>query len=324
MKVNRFFWIGLLVWGFVSAESVGDLAAAPKYPTKPVQVIIAFQPGDTDVNLRPYIEKMPDYLGQPMTLTYKPGAGGALGASFVVSSKPDGYTLLGSTQSAMVILPITQKTISYTLDSFAPICCLVETYSVMVVQSNARWKNLPELAAEAKKNPGQISFTSPGSLAIQHLLVEAFAEEAGIKLNHVPAQGSGPAITALLGGHVDMAVGSLSTAMPHIQAGAIRPIGIFAEKRIRALPTYPTVIEQGYAVRTPLIYGFVGPKDVPNDIVNTLSSAAKKVLDSDRSYVSERLDKLGAEILFLGPDQYGANLKTQSVYFQKVVKGMNK
>ena len=324
MKVKRFFWIGLLLWAFVSAVTVGDLAAAPKYPTKPVQVIIAFQPGDTDVNLRPYIEKMPNYLGQPMTLTYKPGAGGALGASFVVSSKPDGYTLLGSTQSAMVILPITQKTVTYTLDSFTPICCLVETYSVMVVQANARWKTLPELVAEAKKNPGQISFTSPGTLAIQHLLVEAFAAEAGIKLNHVPAQGSGPAITALLGGHVDMAVGSLSTAMPHVQAGAIRPIGIFAEKRIKALPSYATVIEQGYPVTTSLVYGFVGPKDLPKEIVNALSSAAKKVLDNDRSYVSARLDKLGAEIFFQDSEQYGANLKKQSAYFQKVFKGMNK
>jgi tripartite-type tricarboxylate transporter receptor subunit TctC len=121
-----------------------------------------------------------------------------------------------------------------------------------------------------------------------------------------------------------MAVGSLTTAMPHIQAGAIRPIGIFAEKRIRALPSYPTVIEQGYPVTTSLVYGFVGPKEMPKEIVNALHSAAKKVLDNDRSFISERLDKLGAEIFFQAPEQYGANLKAQSTYFQKVVKGMGK
>ena len=325
-KTMKKIWLvlmGVMAFGLTLLGAEKDFAAE-KYPTKPINVIIAFQPGDTDINLRPFIEKMPEYLGQPMTFMYKPGAGGALGAGIVVSSKPDGYNILGSTQSAMVILPLTQKNVTYTLESFAPICCLCESYSMLLVKSNARWKKLPELVAEAQKEPGKISFTSPGTLAIQHLLVEAFSKEARIKLNHIPAQGSGPAVTALLGGHVDMAVGSLTTAMPHIQAGTIRPIGIFARKRIKALPDSPTVSEQGYAVATTLIYGLVGPKGTPKEVIDAISSAARRVAEKDRSLLLERYGKLGVELLFQGPEEYGAALQNQHVFFEKVVKDVAK
>ena len=324
MKSIRFLGLGLIA--LIPAFLAGGegLGAEPKFPARPIQVIIAFQPGDTDINLRPFIEKMPDILGQPMSFVYKPGAGGSLGAGTVVTSKPDGYTLLGSTQSAMVILPLTQKGINYTLDSFAPVSCLVESYSMMMVQMNARWKTLNELVAEAKKNPGKINFTSPGTFAIQHLLVEAFCKEAGIKLNHIPSQGSGPAVTALLGGHVDMAVGSLTTGMPHFQVGTIRPIGIFSRKRIKALPDSPTVSEQGYPIATTLIYGLLGPKGTPKEVIETLHLAAKRVVEQHQPFLLERYNKLGAELLFSGPEEYSANLRAQSVFFEKVVNELSK
>jgi tripartite-type tricarboxylate transporter receptor subunit TctC len=289
-----------------------NFAAGPKYPIKPIQVTVAFAPGDTDVVLRPFVEKMPDYLGQPMTIVYKPGAAGALGATSVVNSNPDGHTLLGSTQSAMVVIPLTQKGVSYTLDSFTPICVVAESYPTLWVQSNARWKNLPELVAEAKKKPGMVNFTSPGTMAIQHLLVEAFASEAGIKLNHIPAQGGATQITALLGGHVD------------ILSGALRPLGIFSPQRTRALPNAPTISEQGYRVDTPMIYGFVAPKDTPKEVVEALSSAARKVIENHKPLLVERYDKMGVEIRYLSPEEYGANMRRQRDFFSKIVKDLTK
>ena len=324
MKAIRFFCMGFLTVGLMLLSVEKIFAAGPKYPTKPIQVTVAFAPGDTDVVLRPFVEKMPDYLGQPMTIVYKPGAAGALGATLVVNSNPDGHTLLGSTQSAMVVIPLTQQGVSYTLDSFTPICVVAESYPTLWVQSNARWKNLPELVAEAKKKPGMINFTSPGTMAIQHLLVEAFASEAGIKLNHIPAQGGATQITALLGGHVDMAVSALNTGLPHVQSGALRPLGIFSPKRAKALPNYPTLLEQGYRVDTPMIYGFMGPKDTPREVVEALSSAARKVIENHKSFIVDRYDKLGAEILYQTPEEYGANLRKQRDFFSKIVNNMTK
>jgi tripartite-type tricarboxylate transporter receptor subunit TctC len=322
-KAIRFFCVGIVTLGLILLTAERNFAAGPKYPIKPIQVVVAFAPGGTDVNLRPFIDKMPEYLGQPMTFVYKPGAAGALGAGLVTTSKPDGYTILGSTQSAMVVIPHTQKGVNYTLDAFAPICNLTESYPILWVQSNARWNNLPELVAEAKKNPGMISFTSPGTLAIQHLLVEAFAKEAGIKLNHIPAQGGATVITALLGGHVDMAVQDIVTGLPHVQAGTLRPLGVFSPKRTRALPNAPTISEQGYPVDTPMLYGLVGPKDLPKDIVEALSSAAKKVYEKYKPSLIESYDKLGAEIHYLAPEEYGAELRRQNVFFAKIVKELN-
>jgi len=321
MKAIRFFCIGIVTLGLTLLPAEKSFAAGPKYPVKPIQVVVAFAPGGTDVALRPFIDKMPEYLGQPMNFLFKPGAAGALGAGYVTTSKPDGYTILGSTQSAMVVIPLTQKGVAYTLDSFTPVCNLTETYSILWVQSNARWKNLSELVAEAKKNPGMISFTSPGTLAIQHLFVEAFAKEAGIKLNHIPALGGASVITALLGGHVDMAVQDIVTGLPHAQAGTLRPIGVFSPKRIRALPNAPTIMEQGYPVDAPpMIYGLVAPRGAPEEIVVALSSAAGKVLENHKPYLVERFDKLGAEIHYLPPEEYGANLRKQHDFFSKIVK----
>ena len=324
MKGIRLFCIGMVTFGLILLSVEKNFAAGSKYPTKPIQVTVAFAPGDTDVILRPFIEKMPDYLGQPMTFVFKPGAAGALGATLVVNAPPDGSNILGSTQSAMVVIPLTQQGISYTLDSFTPICAVAESCPTLWVRTDARWKTLPELVAEAKKNPGMINFTSPGTMAIQHLLVEEFAKEAGIKLNHIPAQGGATQITALLGGHVDMAVSAVNTGLPHVLAGTLRPLGVFSPKRTRALPNYPTILEQGYRVDTPMVYGFVGPKNTPREVVETLSSAVRKVIEAHKASLVERYDKLGAEIHYLSPEEYGATLRKQKDYFSKIVKDLTK
>ena len=324
MRVKQLLAIGLLSAGFVLASLPQEAAGQGKFPTKPIQVIVAFQPGSTDIVLRPFMDHMPEYLGQPLSFVYKPGAAGSLGAGIAAAAKPDGYTVLGSTQSAMVILPLTHKDVTYTLDSFAPITCFVDSASLMMVQANARWKNLADFVAEAKNNPGMINFSSPGIFAIQHLLVEAFCKEAGIKLNHIPSQGGGPAVTALLGGHVDMSVGSLGTGFPHLKAGTLRALASFNEKRVRAIPEVPTVSESGFPVVSSLIFGILGPKRTPKEAIDTLHSAAKKVLENHRTSLMERYEKLGVEIFFLGPDEYAANLRKQSIFFEKVVKELKK
>ena len=324
MRVTRFLCVVIVILDLILLPVEKSFAAGSKFPNKPIQVIVGFTPGSTDAQLRPFIEKMPDYLGQPMTFVYKPGAAGALASSFVSTSNPDGYNILGGAQSTIVVIPLTQKGVNYTLESFTPICNLTESYPVLWAQSKARWKNLRDLVADAKQNPGKISFTSTGTMAIQHLLVEAFAKEAGIKLNHIPSTGGAATITPLLGGHVDMAVGDIATGLPHVKAGTLVPLGIFNTKRVKALPDYPTFVEQGYHVDIPMIFGMMGPKDMPKDVVESLSSAARKVYENHKSSLVDTYSRLGAEILYLPPEEYRANLYKQRDSFSKIVSDLTK
>jgi len=323
MKRIRFFCLSLAVMSFLLSLTEEGLAAEKKFPSKPIQVIIGFQPGETDNLLRPFVERMPEYLGQPMNLTYKPGAGGSLAAGFVAASKPDGYTLFGSSQSSIVVIPLTQKGLGYTTESFAPIVCLVETPALFVVKPDAPWKNLKEFVAEAKKSPGKLTYSSSGTFGTGHLLGEAFAKEAGIKLTHIPSQGSTPAMTALMGGHLDMA--SLgAVAMPQIKGGTLRPLAVFNPKRISALPDTPTIVELGYKITATLIYGLYAPKNTPKEIIDTIYGAAKKIVEKDRAVVSERLDMMGGQIGFAGQAEFASILKTQYELFSKVMQDMKK
>ncbi|HSR10428.1 MAG TPA: tripartite tricarboxylate transporter substrate binding protein [Thermodesulfobacteriota bacterium] len=309
----------ILVLG-IAAES----PAQKKYPTKPINVIIPFQPGDTDNNLRPFTEKMSQYLGQPLNFVYKPGASGAVGAGFVAAAEPDGYTLVGSQQSSLVLVPLTQKGLNYNYKNFAPIAGLAAGHTVLTVQPGARWKNIQELLAEAKREPGKISYVSgSGTIGITTLVAEAFFKEAGVKLNLIPAQGSGPAVTAILGGHTDVCSNQITPAYPHIQAGTLRPLIIFSDKRTKILPDTPTAVELGYKVNVPSLYGLLAPKGTPKEIVDILYQAAKKALDNQRATIENQLSKAGMQIGITTPEGFADFLKSQDDYWTPTIKGLD-
>jgi len=324
MRGKRILWIVVMAMGFIWASMGEALAAEKKFPTKPIQVIIPFQPGDTDNLLRPFVEKMPEYLGQPVTLVYKPGAAGAVGAGFVAASKPDGYLLVGSSQSSIVVVPITQKDVGYTWKSFAPVCCLVDASSLLVVQTSSPWKTLKDLVEDAKKSPGKITYSSSGTFGSNHLIPEALSKKAGIKMTYVPSQGSGPTITALLGGHVDLASTAIAPALPHLRAGTLRPLAVYKPTRMRALPDTPSLVELGYPISCPSPYGLLAPKGTPKEIVEAIYLSAKKVMENHRTYVVERLDKLGAELDFEGPEEYTIHLAKQYELFSDIFKIVKK
>jgi tripartite-type tricarboxylate transporter receptor subunit TctC len=324
MKAWRFLIVGMAAVGFIFSVQGEGLGAEKKFPTKAIQVIIPFQPGDTDNLLRPFVEKMPEFLGQPVTMVYKPGAAGGVGAGFVATSKPDGYMLVGTSQSSILIVPLTSKDLNYTWESFAPVSCLVEGTFLFAVKSDARWKNLKDLVEDAKKNPDKITFTSSGTYGITHIAGEAFCKEAGVKMSYIPSQGSGPAVTATLGGHIDIASTALAPALPHLKAGTMRSIAVFNEKRVRVLPDSPSFTEMGYRVIIPGNYGLLAPKGTPKDVVETLHQALKKAANQHKGFIEDRLEKLGAQIGFMGPEEYTEFLRGQYTYFDKVLKGIKK
>ncbi len=229
MKSKRFFASLAIAAGLIGAAA----HAADDFPVKPVQVVIPFAPGDTDNMLRPFIDKMGEFLGQPVLMTYKAGAGGGIGASMVAASKPDGYTLVGTSQGSIVVVPIFNKEIKYSTDSFAPVASLSEGGFMLLVSANAPWKSLQDLVDYSKKNPLKINYTTSGAMGVTHLLAEIFADEAGVKWTHIPEKGSGPAITALLGGHVEMASSAVAPALAHIRNGTLRPLATFGEVRLK-------------------------------------------------------------------------------------------
>jgi tripartite-type tricarboxylate transporter receptor subunit TctC len=320
MKAIRYFCIAAMTLGLILSSAERNLAAGPDFPNKPLTVVVGFSPGGTDLLLRGFTDKMTKYLGQqPISFVYKTGASGAIAASYVAGLKPDGYTVFGTTQSAIVVLPHAQK-VTFNLSAFTPICNLVESYPTLWVQSDSPWKTLQDVVAEAKKNPGTISFTSPGTYAIQHLMVEAFSKEAGVKLNHIPATGGATVITALLGGHVKMCVQDIVAGLPHFKAGKLRPLGVFNKKRIKALPDTPTISELGYRVDVPMIYGLYGPKEMPKELVAAWNLAARKVLENDKAHLLELYDKMGAEIGYMPAEEFIVELRRQDAFFAQVAK----
>ena len=323
MQTRRRFSLG-------AAAAIGALGVAgantwavEKFPLQPIQLVIPFAPGDTDSMLRPFVEKMGEFLGQPIVLNYKPGAGGGVGAGFVASAKPDGYTLVGSSPGSIVVVPLANKDVRYTPESFTPIAALAEGGLMLVVASTSPWKTVKDLVESSRANPGKTTFTSSGALGITHLLAEIFSKEAGVKWTHIPYQGSAPAITALLGGHVDMASTAIAPAQAHMKAGTLRPLAVFGDTRLKAYPEVPTLKELGYNVGSPVLYGISAPKETPKEIVDAIYAAVQKATEKYNDQIAANLTLLGAQINLLGPEQYAAYLKTQNQMFAGAVKTLN-
>lgn len=322
MRIQKI--LSTLVAAFAGATLLAAApASAQQFPSKPIQLVIPFAPGDTDQMLRPFVDKMGEFLGQPVVMNYKPGAGGGVGAASVAASPPDGYTIVGSSPGSLVVVPLANKEMKYTTESFQPVAALSEGGLMLVVPAASPYKTIKDLVEQAKKAPGKVTFTSSGALGITHLLAEIFAQDAGIKMSHIPYQGSAPAITALLGGHVEMASTAIAPAQAHIKAGTLRPLAVFSDKRLKAYPDVPTLREMGYKLGAPTLYGILAPKDTPKEVVDALHGAARKVVEKYGDPIAQTLATMGAEVKLLGPEEYGAYLKGQAQLFSAGIKTLN-
>lgn len=296
-------------------------AAEQKYPNRAIQVVVCYQPGSTDMALRPFVDRLPDYLGQPVAFVYKPGASGAIGASFVTKARSDGYTLIGTSQSPIMLCPLT-KDVDYTLDNFIPICRLVKSPVLVAVKADSPWKTVKEFVEEAKKSPGKLTFSSTGVLGTPTLPMEMFIRLADIKVTHVPCPGTAPAVTALLGGHVNSTTATMASITPHIKSGALRPLGVFEKKRIKAFPDVPTFTEQGYPVSLSVWYGLLAPKGTQDEVITTIYGACKKILDDHRKAVEDQLGKLSLELDFSGVGDFVKEIREENEVMAKIVKDL--
>lgn len=307
-----------LQWlGASAALASSHLSAqgSTNWPTRPIEVIIPFAPGDTDNMVRAHVDRLHEVLRQPAIMTFKPGAAGALGATLIAKGKPDGYSLLGTSQSSVVVVPLANKDIHYTTEDFAPVASLTEGGLMLLVNAKSPWQSLEELVAHSKQAPGTVTYGSSGMRGITHILAEMLAREAGVDWNHVPMAGSTPAIVQLLGGHTDMASSAIAPALPHIVSGALRPLVVFNSKRLKSMPETPTAIELGYRTESPILYGLLAPKSTPRPVVDTLFDALKQITDQHAPAIEKNLETFGAQINLLGPDEYGRFLQQQKAMF---------
>lgn len=224
------------------------VAVAQAFPSQTIRLVVPFPPGQaSDTFMRMIGERIAPRLGQSVVVDNKPGAGGSIGMQYVVTQKPDGYTLLMGGSGSMSISPtLNPSIIKYDpLKDFEPIAAPVSVAQVFVVAANSPIQNVQDLIAAAKQKPGAISFGSSGAGTTQHLFVEQFASMAGVKMLHVPYKGSAPAFTDLVGGQINMISDTITALLPQIQAGKVRAIGVTSSKRSPFLANVPTIAEAG-------------------------------------------------------------------------------
>jgi len=257
--------------------------AQDAYPSRAITMIVPFPPGGVaDITGRPTAAAMEKILKQPVVIANRPGAGGAVGNAAVANAKPDGYTILMALSSITVIPAadaLFDRKPAYSLDQFMPIALISADPTLLAVHPSLPVKSLKELVALARSRPGQMSFSSSGIYGALHMPMEMFLHAAKLKMRHVPTTGGGPAITALLGGHVEMTVGGPAAISGHVKAGKMRPIVGWGAKRHEAYPEIPTFKELGYDIEYYIWAGMFAPRGTPEPVMKVLRDAARKTVE---------------------------------------------
>jgi tripartite-type tricarboxylate transporter receptor subunit TctC len=306
---------------FLAATLVAGLALAQGYPTKPVTVIVPWPPGGpSDIAARPLAKGLSESLGKPFVVENRGGASGNIGTAAVANAAPDGYTLLVTSSSPIVINPSLYKNMAFDPQKdLAPITNVLRVPLVLAVNPNVPAKNLKELIEYIRKQGGKFQYASAGSGTPQHLTAELFKTVARIDMIHVPYKGSAPAITDALGGHVPMIFDSTVAIVPHLKAGKLRPIAISGSRRSALLPDVPTFAEAGLpGVESYAWYGFFGRAGTPREVVAKLNAAALKVLrgpDFQGVY-----QETGAEYVGDTPENFARFIAAEAAKWAQVVK----
>ena len=295
-------------------------AVAQSYPVRPVRVIVPFSPGGAaDTPGRVLLSKLSESLGQQVIVDNRPGAGSTIGAELVARSDPDGYTL-EMISNTHVISASLYKHLKYdAIKDFTPILQFGDAPNVLVVNPSLPVKSVKELIALAKAKPGQIDYASSGNGSSQHLFMALFTSMAGINMNHIPYKGSGQARTDLISGQVSVGMPGISSVIQHINSGRLRALGVTSAKRSPELPNTPTIAEAGVkGYDASLWLGLVGPAGLPKDVVARLNTEVAKLLKS--SELQAQFRKIGTEVVYRDPAQWGAYLKSERDKWAKVVK----
>jgi tripartite-type tricarboxylate transporter receptor subunit TctC len=314
------FIAALIMLPIVAASS---FAAGPadNFPNKPIHMIVPYPPGGGfDVVARLIGNKLAERLKQTVIIENRAGANGNIGAMAVAKSAPDGYTLMMGGIGPNAINPSIYNDSGFDpIKDFAPVMLVATFQNILAVNPALPVKNVKELIAYAKANPGKLSFASAGSGSTQHVSGELFKTMAGINMLHVPYKGSAPALLSTLSNETSMIFNSTPTTLPHVKGGKLRALAVTGSKRSAEAPTVPTVAESGVPKYEVLgWYGVVAPAGTPKDIVNKLN--AELVAVTSIPEIRARFQVLGIESASGTPKQFEDYIKTEVVKWAKVVK----
>jgi tripartite-type tricarboxylate transporter receptor subunit TctC len=289
-------------------------------------LIVPFPPGGVaDLTGRPTAIALEKVLKQPVVIANRPGAGGAVGNSLVANAKPDGYTLLMALSSISVIPEadrLFDRKPAYTLDQLAPLALISADPTVLVVHPSLPVKSLKELIALAKAKSGQMSYSTSGIYGALHMPMEMFLHAANLKMRAVHTNGGGPAITILLGGHVEMTVGGPAAIASHVKAGRLRPIVGWGAKRHEAFPQVPTFKELGYDIEYYIWAGMFAPKGTPEPVMKTVRDAVRKAVD-DPDFKAT-MQKIDSPIQYLDAPEFAKYWANDAKRLAEAVKAVGR
>ena len=314
--MKTFRWLAAAVFVVLTPA----LAMAQKFPDHNIRLIVPFPPGGpNDIIARVISLKMGEILKQTIVVDNRGGQGGVLGTDLVAKAKPDGYTIAITSAGALAISPSMEKVAYDTLKDLAPVTLVAKVPEMLVVAENVPAKNMAELVALAKKQPGKLNFASSGPGSLPHLAGELFKLTAKIDIVHVPYRGAAPAVNDLLGGQVQMVFLDLPVLLPQVKAGKLRPIAVGAEKRVPSAPDVPTTAEAGMpSLLTENWYGMVAPAGTPKEVVAALNKAAVEAMKDPG--VSAKLSSVGAQLMGDSPDEFRAFVASETAKWAKVIK----
>jgi len=310
----------LLAAGLTASALVPAAAQAQAWPTRPVRMIITLTAGSsTDIVARVVFDKVAQGWGQPAVFDNRAGAGGSIGANAVVTSAPDGYTLLVDS-SAHAVTPSMYAKLPYdSTKDFTDITGLAIQPNILVVRADSPYKTMMDLVNAARANPGKINFASAGTGTGTHLNLEKFVTAANIKVTHVPYKGTPEVLSGLVSGVVDCYWGPISATMALVQGGKLRPLAVSTPKRNSQLPDVPTTTEAGVAnADAPLWFGVWGPKGMAPALSAKISADIRKALQDPE--VKSRLAALGNDVLDMSQTEFGKFVHDETVNYAKVIK----
>jgi tripartite-type tricarboxylate transporter receptor subunit TctC len=270
-------------------------AAAQPYPNRPVKIIVPTPAGGpVDVMARILANALPPFLGQNAIVENRAGAGNTLGSKAAAAADPDGYTLLVSAASGLIMSPMVYKNAGYDETSFAPIALIAETPQVLVANPGAPFNSVAELVAYAKANPGKLNYSTGGAGTLPHLTAELFKQLSGTDIVHVPYKGGGPALTDVVAGQVPMTFDTLGTSLQFIREGKLKALAVSNPTRLAELPNVPAMPEVGYgAINSGAWVALLAPLGTPPAILARLNQAANAALASPQ--MKEALTRLSAQ-----------------------------
>ncbi|HET8830678.1 MAG TPA: tripartite tricarboxylate transporter substrate binding protein [Casimicrobiaceae bacterium] len=301
--------------------SLAGVSHAQAWPSKPIRWIVPFAPGGTtDILARTIAEKLTPALGKPVIVENNPGAGGSVGATQTAKAAPDGYTIMGGTISTHAINASLYKQLPYDpVKDFVPITLIARVPNLLVVNPEVPAKNVKELIALLKANPGKYTFASSGNGTSQHLSGELFKSMAGVDMQHIPYKGSPPALQDVVGGQVTMTFDNITTAWPLAKAGKLRALAVTTAKRSPIAPDVPTLAESGLAgYEVGSWQGVFAPAGTPPDVVKRLNTEIVKIINMPD--VRAKLEALGAEPVGNSSDEFATIVKSEVAKWAKVVK----